>query len=171
VRCSIALRVVDVMPTTSTVDEEDVSGVSTGGCTVSGSAPVASASRSASDWRAPVDVHALRQYGGHHRQTLNRLRAHDGDALHAVDRVLQRLGDEQLDLLRGKPRRLGLDGDLRGRELGKHVERRTGEGRDADDDHGEGEPEHHAAVPDRAANQPAQHARTSTLTRPTRRPR
>ncbi len=37
---------------TSTVLEDEVSGVSTGGATVSGRRPATSTSRSASDWRA-----------------------------------------------------------------------------------------------------------------------
>ena len=42
----------DVMPTTSTVLDEEVSGVRTGGSTVSGSRTATSPSRSASAWRA-----------------------------------------------------------------------------------------------------------------------
>ena len=45
-------RVSEVMPTTSTVLEDEVSGVSTGGSTVAGSRPAASPSRSARAWRA-----------------------------------------------------------------------------------------------------------------------
>jgi len=52
VRWSIGVRVAEVMPTTSTVEDEEVSGVMTGARTVSGSAPLASPSRSASDCRA-----------------------------------------------------------------------------------------------------------------------
>ena len=49
----------------------------------------------------------------------------------AVDRVLDRLGDEDLDLLRREPGRLGLDRDLRRRELGKDIELCPGDDRDA----------------------------------------
>ncbi len=43
------------------------------------------------------------------------------DARHAVDGVLDRLRDEHLDLLGREPWRLGLDADLRRRELGEDV--------------------------------------------------
>jgi hypothetical protein len=52
VRCSISVRVADVTPTTSTVLDDEVSGVSTGGSTAAGRRPLASARRSASAWRA-----------------------------------------------------------------------------------------------------------------------
>ena len=42
----------EVTPTTSTVLDEEVSGVRTGGATVAGRRPAASPSRSATDWRA-----------------------------------------------------------------------------------------------------------------------
>ncbi len=48
----MGVRVLDVIPTTSTVLDDEVSGLITGASTVRGNRPPASPSRSASAWRA-----------------------------------------------------------------------------------------------------------------------
>ena len=80
---------------------------------------------------------------------------------HAVDRVLERLGDEHLDLLGREPGRLGLDGDLRWGELGEDVERAFADDAGAVDHQREREadrrtPRCRIELPD----EPGQHART-----------
>ena len=57
------------------------------------------------------------------------------DPRHAVQQVaLERDRDQLLDLGRGQPERLGLDLDVRRRELGKHVHRHGAELRSANDE-------------------------------------
>ena len=46
----------------------------------------------------------------------------------AIDRILDRLGDQLLDLLGGEAGRLGLDVHRRGHEIGKDVQRRVTRG-------------------------------------------
>ena len=103
------------------------------------------------------DVGAGRQHGGDDGETLDRLRADDGDAGHAVDDVLDRLGDEDLDLLRREAGGLGLDGDLRRCELGKDVERCGEEARRAVHHQHDGEPEDDPRMTDREANECGEH--------------
>ena len=103
VRCSISDRVADVTPTTRTVLEEDVSGVRTGGSTVAGSRPAASTEPLGERLAGAIDVLVLGEDGGDDGEALDRLRADGGDALHAVDGVLDRLGDQHLDLLGREP--------------------------------------------------------------------
>ena len=117
-----------------------------------------------------VDVHPLAEHRGHHGEALNGLRANRRDALHSVDRVFDRLGDLELDLLRREPRGLGLNRDLRRGELGKDVERRTPERVRSDHHERRGQPQHHAAMADGAADEPPQHAGSVVTRRPPRPP-
>ena len=166
VRCSIGVRDCDVIPTTSTVLDEEVSGVSTGGSTVAGSRHGDFAQPLRERLAGLVDVHPLRQHRGDDRKALDGLGSHGRDALHAVDRVLDRLGHLELDLLGREAGRFGLNGDLRRGELGKDVERGAGQRPRAERDERGGEAERDAAMPDRAADDRAQHRRTVRLTRP-----
>ena len=70
-----------------------------------------------------VQVDAILERYGHDRQARDRFRAHGRDSRGAIDGVLDLLGHQFLNLLRGEARRLGLDGDLRRHELREHVER------------------------------------------------
>ena len=106
-----------------------------------------------------VDIHPLAQHRGHHGQSLDGLRPHGGDALHAVDRVLDRLGDLELDLLRREAGRLGLDGYLGRRELREDVERGAAERIRPLGHEDEREPEHDRSMPDGSSDQRCQHAR------------
>jgi len=79
----------------------------------------------------PVDVTSWREDNRDRRQRLDRggaQRLHAGDT---IDGVLDRLGDKDLDLLGGKPGRLGLDADLGRCELRKHVVFRADDREDA----------------------------------------
>ncbi len=71
----------------------------------------------------PVTVYiaARLETDGDHRQSLNRAGAQGGNASHAVNRIFDGLGDEDLDLFRRQARGLGLDGYLRRSELGEDL--------------------------------------------------
>jgi hypothetical protein len=68
-----------------------------------------------------IDVGVGAEDDGDDRQALNGRRAQRLHRRHAVDGVLDRLRHQDLDLLGGEPRGLGLDADLWGSELGEHV--------------------------------------------------
>ena len=76
---------------------------------------------------------------------------------HAVERVLERHGDQRFDLARRQARRFGLDLDERRRELGKHVERRRAQRPPRGDGHDHGQRDDDVAVPQRDRDQPGEH--------------
>ena len=70
------------------------------------------------------------------RKPVDRLRAQHADALRPIQEVcLRGNGDKLLDFFRGEAEGLGLDLDVRRRELGKDVHRRVAQLRDAEDHH------------------------------------
>ena len=99
----------------------------------------------------PVDVSVFGQNSRDDGKALDRLRAHHRDAVDAIDRVLDRLGDEDLDLLGRESGRFGLDRDLGRGEFGKDVKLGAGEDIETVDDQRERETDYDPAVPDRPA--------------------
>ena len=103
------------------------------------------------------DVGAVAKRRGHDRQPLDRLRAQRFEAARASDGPLDGPRDEGLDLLGREARRFGLDDDLRGRELGVHVELRLRERNHPVGERGDGEAQDDARVPDRELDEALDH--------------
>ena len=72
----------------------------------------------------PRDMHvdAIRESDRNHRKSGYRFGTQGREPRSAVHGIFDLLGDEFLDLLRGEPRGLRLDVDLRRDELGKHIQ-------------------------------------------------
>ena len=88
------------------------------------------------------------------------LRAQDADPGRPVEQVgLERDRDELLDLLGRQPERLGLDLDVRGRELGQDVDRRVAQLREAEDED-RGRDGHHQDPESQARTDDRSHGRS-----------
>ena len=118
VRNSISERVREVRPATSTRLVDDVSGVIIGGSTPCGSCWVAACQPLGDDLTVAIDVARWVEEDGDDREALDRARAQRLHAWHAVDGVLDRPGDEDLDLFGREADGLGLDADLGGANSG-----------------------------------------------------
>ena len=121
---STCVSVSEVMPIFMTRLSDDSGESMTGGRATAGSVAAARDSRSCTICR---DV--ITSVEGSRMSTTEESPSTDLDRMrveprHAVERRLERHGDERLDVVGRESRRLGLHFDQRGRELGKDVERR-----------------------------------------------
>ena len=130
---SICESVFDQTPIFSTRLVDESGGRMTGGRATAGSRGASAASRSCTSCRARSRSVPRSKISTTDDRPEHRLRAHRLQPRHAVQRVLERHGDQALDLLGRQPGRLGLDLDQRRGELGEDVERRLRRSVDADD--------------------------------------
>src|SRR5882672_7588752 len=98
-------------------------------------------------------------------QSLNRSGSQRVDPGRAVDRILDGLSDENLDLLRGKTGGFGLRGDLRRRKIGKHVIRSASERKNSVTQQSAGECDDDASKTNRKTNDGVQHRMLLNLVR------
>ena len=101
----------------------ETGGIITGGAAQVGRLGVTIASRSWTSWRALQQVGALLEDHLNGRQLRDRLRAEVAEPVHAVEHLLERDGDQGLDIGRRQAETGRLDLDLRRRELGKDIDR------------------------------------------------
>ena len=104
-----------------------------------------------------IDVRAVAEHHGHHRQRGDRLGPDDLHARCACERVLDRLGDLPLDQLGRQAGRFGLDHHLAGRELREHIEIRAREHVQPVDDQRHRQGDDHPRVADGLADDEGDH--------------
>jgi hypothetical protein len=106
------------------------------------------------DVRARLEDEHDRREAGH---GLRADRVQPGDAVQQIG--LERHRDELLDLFSRQPERLGLDLDVRGRELGHHVDRHLAQRGDAEDEEADRQADHDEPVPQAPTDDRSSHPR------------
>ena len=91
------------------------------------------------------------------RQLVHRLGAHDVEPRHAVERLLQRNGDQLLHFGGGKPETWGLNLYPRWRELRKDVHRHAAKSVDPEDHHPRGNGNHQEPELQARSDDPTKH--------------
>ena len=135
----------------------ETGGIITGGAAQVGSVGITVAIRSCTNCRAQELVGAGLEQHLDRRQVGKALGAHDVETIDAVERLLQRNGDEGLDFLCGETQAGGLNLDARRRELGKDVHRHAAELRHAEQHHRRGDRQHDEAKFQACSDNPTYH--------------
>ena len=106
---------------------------------------------------SPGEILAPVELDPHDREARRARRAHPSRAGEAVDRGLDREGDERLDLVRGEPARLCHDHDRRGVEFGEDVDRHLAELEAREDEQQPRRDHHERRVADREPDELREH--------------
>ena len=140
------------------IDPADAAGVRSEGRGHAGGQPLGCGVEVFKDTAArPVDVGAVLEDDVDERHAEERKATHDLRARHGKHRSGQRIGDLIFDHLRSLARKLGVDDDLRVREIGDGVERQVGDAPTPRDDREGGGDEHQHQVARRPANKTRDH--------------